>query len=153
MRYLQGLLTISGPISLLFQTMACQNCRISISSPLGVCRKCQRAKALWFPITRPVHCSNITLRRSRRRQRRPKSFWPDQGKSKQIHLCTSGKFRPGPHVPDGPALPSWRQRPERSGQGLGQDLGLSQGTAQEYRILSCRHRRSDEKSSAKARAI
>ncbi len=48
-----------------------------------------------------------------------------QGPSEALHVCAAGQFRPGPHLHDGAALHPRRQGPDGSGQGLGQDLGVS----------------------------
>ena len=67
-----------------------------------------------------------------------------EGQPEPLHLRAPGQFRPRPHLPDGPALHPRRQGPEGSGQGLGQDLGLSQGARRVHRVLPDRHRRHDE---------
>ena len=59
-----------------------------------------------------------------------------QGQSEPLHVRPPGQFRPRPHLHDGPALPPRRQGPEGSEEGLGQDLGLSQGARPEHRVLS-----------------
>ncbi len=61
-----------------------------------------------------------------------------------LPLCAPGQFRPRPHLHDGPALHPRRQGSEGSDEGLGQDLGLSQGARREHRVLPDRHRRDDE---------
>ena len=62
----------------------------------------------------------------------------------QVPLCPPGQFRPRPHLHDGPALHPRRFRSEGPDEGLGQDLGLSQGARREHRVLSDRHRRDHE---------
>ena len=64
-----------------------------------------------------------------------------QGQSQSPHLRAAGELRAGAHVHHGAAVHSRRQGPEGSGQGLGQDVGVSQGAQLVHRVLPDGHRR------------
>jgi hypothetical protein len=63
-----------------------------------------------------------------------------QGKSQQADLRSASELRAGAYFHHGSALHPGRFKSEGSGQGLGQDLGVSEGTQQLYRVLPDRHR-------------
>ena len=76
-----------------------------------------------------------------RRRRRAEELlaWAKANPGK-FQYARPGQLRPGPHLPDGPALHPRRQGPEGPDQRLGQDLGLPQGARQVRRLLPVRHR-------------
>ena len=67
-----------------------------------------------------------------------------QGESEPVRLRAACQFGSGLHVPDGAAVRARRQEPARSGQRLGQDVGVPEGARHVHRVLPVRHRRDDE---------
>ncbi len=124
---------------------ACRSSTTSICRPPPRCRRSPRARASWSPTTRPARCSNTCRSEVKKAPTTAEELlaWA-QGQPEPLHVRAPGQFRPRPHLHDGPALHPRRQGPEGSGEGLGQDLGLSQGARPEHRILPDRHRRDDE---------
>ena len=96
----------------------------------------------WYP-SGPLHRIRARPRQGRAGHGREAAGLV-QGQSGPLHVCPAGQFRSRPHLRDGPALSPRRQGPAGPDQGLGQDLGLSQGAGRLHRILHRRHHGLDE---------